>query len=121
MDALKFTGTWVRAMAVLAGGLIVCVPPRVVQAAGCETASFGAPTDFKSVGTSPASVAVGDFNGDGTLDLAVANFSSNSVSILLGTGTGSFAAATNFDVENDPLSVAVGDFNGDGKLDLAVE
>jgi hypothetical protein len=65
-------------------------------------------------------VAVADFNGDGKLDLAVANFDSFDVSILLGTGTGSFRAATNFDVGNSPVSVAVGDFNGDGKLDLAV-
>ena len=65
-------------------------------------------------------MAVGDFNGDGKLDLAVANVGSNNVSILLGTGTGSFGAATNFGVGSDPFSVAVGDFNGDGKLDLAV-
>ena len=63
---------------------------------------------------------MGDFNGDGKLDLAVANFSSNNVSILLGTGTGSFSAATNFAAGTGPFSVAVGDFNGDGKLDLAV-
>jgi hypothetical protein len=37
-------------------------------------------------GTSPTSVAVGDFNGDGKLDLAVANYRSNNVSILLGNG-----------------------------------
>ena len=53
-------------------------------------------------GLGPRSVAVGDFNGDGKLDLAVANASSDNVSILLGTGTGSFGAATNFDVGTDP-------------------
>ena len=63
---------------------------------------------------------MGDFNGDGKLDLAVANQSSNNVSILLGTGTGSFSAATNFAVGELLISVAVGDFNGDGKPDLAV-
>jgi hypothetical protein len=63
---------------------------------------------------------VGDFNGDNTLDLAVANASSNTVSILLGTGTGSFGAKTDFGTGSNPGSVAVGDFNGDGKLDLAV-
>jgi hypothetical protein len=45
------------------------------------------------------------------LDLAVANFGSNNVSILLGTGTGSFGTATNFAVGSFPVSVAVGDFN----------
>jgi hypothetical protein len=63
---------------------------------------------------------VGDFDGDGKLDLAVANFDSNTGSILLGTGTGSFGARTDFGTGAGPVSVAVGDFNGDGKLDLAV-
>ena len=68
----------------------------------------------------PVSVAVGDFNGDGKQDLAIANFGSNNVSILLGNGAGSFGAATNFSVGGDPALLAVGDFNGDGKQDLAV-
>ena len=42
----------------------------------------------------PESVAVGDFNGDGKLDLAVANFYDNTVSILLGDGTGNFTMAS---------------------------
>jgi hypothetical protein len=65
-------------------------------------------------------VVVGDFNRDGIQDLAVANAFSRNVSILLGTGTGLFDAATNFAVGSGPVSVAVGDFNRDGKLDLAV-
>jgi hypothetical protein len=72
------------------------------------------------VGTNPASVAVGDFNGDGKLDLAVANSASNNVSVLLGNGDGTFQAAVNYAVGTNPASVAVGDLNGDGKLDLAV-
>jgi hypothetical protein len=85
---------------------------------GTGTGSFGTATNF-SVGSLPASVTVGDFNGDGKSDLAVANFNSNNVSVLLGTGTGSFGTATNFTVGSSPISVAVGDFNGDGKSDLA--
>jgi hypothetical protein len=65
-------------------------------------------------------VAIGDFNGDGKLDLAVANLGSDNVSIRLGTGTGIFGAATNFATGSGPVSVAIRDFNGDGKLDLAV-
>src|SRR5207244_9308156 len=42
----------------------------------------------------------------------------NNIAILLGTGTGSFAAATNFAVGTLPLAVAVGDFTGDGKQDV---
>src|SRR5207302_966492 len=71
------------------------------------------------------SVAVGDFNGDGRSDLAVANrgvlvSDPGSISILLGKGDGTFAAAVNYAASANPYSVAVGDFNGDGKSDLAV-
>ncbi|PYM39561.1 MAG: hypothetical protein DME17_00520, partial [Candidatus Rokuibacteriota bacterium] len=65
-------------------------------------------------------MAVGDFNGDGKADLAVANEGSGTVSVLLGHGDGTFAALPDLAVGTNPFSVAVGDFNGDGKLDLAV-
>jgi hypothetical protein len=65
-------------------------------------------------------VAVGDFNGDGLLDLAVANVGTNSVSVLRGNGDGSFQAARSFAAGSSPRSVAVADFNGDGLLDLVV-
>jgi hypothetical protein len=84
----------------------------------CNTASFAAASN-SAVGSTPASVAIGDYNGDGKSDLATANFNSNNVSVLLGSGTGSFSAATNFAVGINPLSVAIGDLNGDGKSDLA--
>jgi hypothetical protein len=69
---------------------------------------------------------VGDLNGDGIQDLAVANFDDyglpvvGSVSVLLGNGDGSFQAAQNFSGGTSSRSVAMGDFNGDGLLDLAV-
>jgi len=72
------------------------------------------------VGTSPRGVAVGDFNGDGKLDVAVANTGSGNVSILLGNGDGTFQPAVNFSTGNNPTTVAVGDFNADGKLGLAL-
>jgi CxxC motif-containing protein len=64
---------------------------------------------------------VGDFNGDGKLDLAIANNADSSVSILLrnSANTG-FDAKTDFTVGGSANSVAVGDFNGDGKLDLVI-
>jgi hypothetical protein len=73
-------------------------------------------------GSIAQSVAVGDFNGDGIPDLVVGNALSDSMSLLLGNGDGSFQPAVNFDVGilNVAVSIAVADFNGDGKADLAV-
>jgi hypothetical protein len=94
-------------------------PETVSILLGTGTGSFGAKTDF-GTGSFPTSVAVGDFNSDGKLDLAVTNNGSNAVSILLGTGTGSFGAKTDFATGASPYQGAAGDFNGDGTLDLAV-
>ncbi len=58
-------------------------------------------------------------NGDGKPDLAAANFSSATVSVLLGDGTGSFGTKTDYATGTNPMSVAIGDMNGDGKPDLA--
>jgi uncharacterized protein (TIGR03437 family) len=86
---------------------------------GGFSAAAGSPF---TVGSFPYFLTVGDFNGDGKLDLAVADTSSNDVTILLGNGSGAFSAAPGspFAAGADPYSLAVGDFNGDGNLDLAV-
>ncbi len=81
--------------------------------------SFIAPISYDT-GAGPASVAAGDFTGNGIADLVTANSESNTVSVLLGQGDGSFQPARSFAVGNDPVSVVVGDFTGDGILDLAV-
>ena len=64
--------------------------------------------------------AVGDFNNDGKQDLAITNYNTASVSILLGDGAGGFTSGATVSVSNFPLWAAVGDFNGDGNQDLAV-
>src|SRR5438552_19086306 len=92
-------------------------PPGPALAQG--TACFTSPSPAQvSVGAGPSSVAVGDFNNDGKLDFANANFFSNSVSIRLGNGDGTFTPASTPDVSigTGPRSVALGDFNHDGKL-----
>jgi len=81
--------------------------------------SLGAAANF-GTGTTPRSIAIGDFNHDGRLDAAVTNEGSASVSILLGAGTGSFTAAANFAAGTFPASITTGDFNRDGNTDLAV-
>jgi hypothetical protein len=72
-----------------------------------------------AAGGSPYSVAAADFNRDGKLDLAVANSSTSSASILLGNGDGTFQAPLNFVTGTFPHSIAVADLNGDGAPDLA--
>src|SRR5436309_901487 len=81
---------------------------------------FAAPFLSFETGRGPQSVAIGDLNGDGKADLATANCHSNTVSVLLGNGDGSFRAHTDFETGSYPYSVAMGDLNGDGKPDLAV-
>jgi len=80
-----------------------------------------------ATGSSPTGCLAADFNEDGILDLAVAEFGSNSVGILLGLGAGgagdgTFAAAVHVPLPSGsfPVALAGGDFNGDGILDLAV-
>ena len=81
-----------------------------------------AQTSPEPAGASPHAVAVGHFDKDGNVDLAIANFGSSNVTILLGSRTGDFTAApTSPEPAGAPAhSVAVGDFNRDGHSDLAV-
>jgi len=57
---------------------------------------FASPVSYP-VGASPTAAVIADFNGDGHADIAVANFGSGDVSILLGTGDGSYKPAVNID------------------------
>ncbi|MGC2185394.1 MAG: FG-GAP-like repeat-containing protein [Terriglobales bacterium] len=72
------------------------------------------------VGTSPSAIVVGDFNGDGKSDLAVANFGGSNVSVLVNKGDGTFLAAVTSSAGTAPQAMVAGDFNGDSKLDLVL-
>jgi Bacterial Ig-like domain (group 3)/FG-GAP-like repeat/Abnormal spindle-like microcephaly-assoc'd, ASPM-SPD-2-Hydin len=73
-----------------------------------------------SAGTTCQYLAAADLNGDGKVDLAVANKGSNNISILLGNGDGTFKGAVNYSAGSSPNALVIVDLNNDGKLDLAV-
>jgi hypothetical protein len=77
--------------------------------------SFLAPVNC-AVGPAPRAVAMGDFNG--FQDLVVCSSTTDTVSVLLGNGKGTFQAAQTYTVGGAPQAVAVGDLNGDGKPDI---
>jgi hypothetical protein len=85
--------------------------------------TFGAPT-FYTVGSATnttTSLTTGDFNHDGNLDVAVANAGDNTISILLGNGSGGLTVQSPaISVGHEPEAIRAGDFNGDGYSDLAV-
>jgi hypothetical protein len=95
--------------------------------------TFQPPVTYDSGGSFAYSVAVGDFNGDGKPDLAVANGCVNIggfncspeglVGILMGNGDGTFQAVHTYDSGGFDFfnsNVVVADVNGDGKQDLVV-
>ncbi len=91
---------------------------------GAGNINFAPKIDF-TTGATPQSISIGDFDGDGKTDLAVANANTpNTVSVFRNTSSGvgniNYAPKIDFTTGNNPQSVAVGDLDGDGKADLAV-
>ncbi|MBI3657213.1 MAG: beta-propeller fold lactonase family protein [Acidobacteria bacterium] len=67
-----------------------------------------------------SSIAVGDLNGDGALDLVLTGTSLTQAYVFLGNGDGTFRSPATFGSVNQPLSIALADFNGDGRLDIVL-
>ena len=92
--------------------------PEVYVMLGNGDGTFGAASGYQTGGGAEL-VAIGDFNGDGKLDLAVANGADSTVGILLGNGDGTFGAPSTFATASQASQLIVADFNGDGELDIA--
>lgn len=91
---------------------------------GGSSATFAAAQSF-SAGSRPLAVVAADVNGDGKPDLAVTNYNSSTISILLnttvtGATTFTFDAAQTVSVSASPTDLVFADLNGDGLVDLAV-
>ncbi len=94
-----------------------CVASIVTILLGNGDGSFQPGVTY-AVDKTPVSLVAADFNRDGILDLAAANWCSGDISVLIGNGDGSFRPAVNYPVAG-ALSLTSADFNGDGKVDLA--
>ncbi|HEY0098816.1 MAG TPA: FG-GAP-like repeat-containing protein [Pyrinomonadaceae bacterium] len=94
--------------------------------AGGFGAAFNFPVGAGNPGSGPVDIVSGDFNLDGILDLATANiitpvgavFYETSASMMLGNGTGGFAAPSFFPIGLSPWTINAGDLNADGMTDL---
>ena len=84
-----------------------------------ELAGFIHDSDYVA-GDRPQSVFSADLDDDGDNDLAVANYNSDNVSILLNSGDGKYQEAVNYEVGNEPASVFSADLDGDNDEDLAI-
>src|SRR6266567_2899200 len=100
--------------------LLLAFPNRTLA----QTPLFNPQTEYVAGSQQgPSNIVVGDFNGDGKPDLAVANFGDWNVYVLLGNGDGTCQVARSVYFNGGGARfwyIAEGDFNGDGKLDLAV-
>jgi hypothetical protein len=115
---------WILLLACIAAALTL---GAVAGAAGGRSPSFAAPKVL-AASLDPESVAIGDLNGDGKPDLAIANSYLDSeeedgevgtVSVRFNRGDGTFKPRRDYPTGAGPVSVAVGDLNGDGEPDLA--
>lgn len=102
-----------------------CPFGQVTILLGNGDGSFTPALASPATGSVPFSIALADLNGDGILDLIVANECNNgclsgSITVLMGNGDGTFTALPILGLESKPQGLSVGDFNGDGKLDVIV-
>ncbi len=86
---------------------------------GNGNGTFESKVDY-AVGSNPYGIALGDFDQDGNLDLAVVNTSSNTVSILISNGDGTFKAKVDYSTGQSTYGITVGQYNQDNYVDLRI-
>jgi hypothetical protein len=109
----------VRRLLAVAGVLVLTGTLGASARPSASAPSFARAKRYET-GRAPVSVAIGDLNGDGKPDLAVANIRASTISVLLNRSDGTYEAKRDYPTgDGSPSSVAIGDLNGDGKEDLA--
>ena len=97
-------------------GYEYCSGSGVGVALSTSKGKFKYSSMYLTGGTWATSIALGDVNRDGRLDVVVANF--ENIGVLLGNGDGTFQGARTFGSGSNANAIALADVNGDGKLDL---
>src|SRR5262245_61058631 len=113
--------SFVRALDLDADGdddLAVACPADIASILLCHGDGTFAEPVLLGAALGPRWIAAGDFDGDGTLDLATANHSNLTISVFLGSGNGVFRQLPDHPVPAAPRSVEALDFEGDGLTDL---
>lgn len=95
-------------------------PSTVTVFLNNKDGTLAIPVNYAVGGDGSTNIATLDLNGDGKLDLAVANLNEDTVSVLRNSGDGTFVAPVTFATGDIPNSLAAADFDGDGRSDLAV-
>ncbi|WP_345232606.1 FG-GAP-like repeat-containing protein, partial [Hymenobacter saemangeumensis] len=90
---------------------------QFVAATGAGTGTFSGSNAYSSLISGPTCVTLGDLNGDGNLDAALANYNGSTTAVYFGNGSGAFANPISVG-NTQPHKVTMGDVDGDGDLDL---
>jgi hypothetical protein len=105
----------------LAVGVTVGSPSDLVKIfLGNGNGTFTAGPTLTLGAYQPYGIAVGNFTGNGNLDLAVTAYGSSNVTVFLGDGNGTFSSGVQYATGGEPWGIVTGDFNNDGKPDLAI-
>ena len=92
--------------------------PAMIEPLEGRTLMTLVPGASYATGSYPAAITSADFDGDGKLDMAVANEVNDSVRVSFGNGDGSFDAGVSFATGSSPVWIGTGDVDADGKIDL---